>query len=221
MKRILLVFPLLMILLSACAASVATPAAVTTNFPPTLANTEAVPASTDAPTDAPVVAPPDAPPMPSMKLSAPSFESQLYLDKKYGFAFDYPVGWTAETLMETERVKQIQLVSSSNFVNTATLPEGATRLTATVYEWDPKNDLAAYAVNWKTDWEDSGFKILEEEELVLEQGLPARQFTVQTSHAVIVHLITVLGDRYLVLSGEGDLDLVKEIVQRVRPISVK
>ncbi len=221
MKRILLVVPLIMILLSACAAPAVTPAAVETNFPPTLANTEVVPASTDAPTETSVDAPPDAPTMPSMKLPAPSFESQLYLDKKYGFAFDYPVGWTAGTSMETASVKQIQLVSSIDFENTATLPKGATRLTATVYEWEAKNDLTAYAASWKTDWEASGFKILEEEELVLEQGLPARQFTVQTSNGVVVHLITVLGDRYLVLSGEGDLDLVKEIVQRVRPISVK
>jgi hypothetical protein len=32
-------------------------------------------------------------------------------------------------------------------------------------------------------------------------------------------LIAALGDQYLVLSGEGNLELVKEIVQRVRPIS--
>jgi hypothetical protein len=31
--------------------------------------------------------------------------------------------------------------------------------------------------------------------------------------------MVALSDQYLVLSGEGDLELVKEIVERVRPIS--
>jgi hypothetical protein len=74
---------------------------------------------------------------------------------------------------------------------------------------------------WKTDWEASGFTILEEEEFVLEQGLPAVQFTIQTPDGTAVFLLATLVDRYLMLSGEGDLELVKEIVQRIRPISVK
>ncbi len=221
MKRILLVFPLLMILLSACAAPTAKPATVTTTLPPTPTGTESAPASTDTPTDVPVDAPPDAPSLPSMKLPAPSFESQLYLDKKYGFAFDYPVGWAVTEPRVSERATQVQFLSSPELVNAATLPKGATRLSATVYEWEPKNNLAASVAQWKTSWEASGFKILEEEDLVLEQGLPAMQITVQTPDTVIVHLITTLGDRYLMLSGEGNLELIKEIVQRVRPISVK
>ena len=54
---------------------------------------------------------------------------------------------------------------------------------------------------------------------MLELGLPAVRFTVQTPEANMVFLVTALEDQYLVLSGEGDLELVKEIVQRVRPIS--
>jgi hypothetical protein len=60
---------------------------------------------------------------------------------------------------------------------------------------------------------------VEEESLVLELGLPAVLFTVQTPEAQTVFLIAARKDQYLVLSGEGDLDLVKEIVGRVRPIS--
>jgi hypothetical protein len=224
MKRILSILPLIMILLSACAAPGVgtTPVTVETNVP---ANMEVVPASTDVPADAPAEALPDAPPdvpsMPSMKLPAPSFEAQLYLDEKSGFALDYPNGWTVSEPMFSERARQVQLLSSPDLANAATLPEGATRLSATVYDWEPKNNLAAAVAEWKTSWEASGFMILEEEELVLEQGLPAMQFTVQTPDAVVVHLIVTLGDRYLMLSGEGNLELVKEIVQRVRPISVK
>ncbi|RPI93296.1 MAG: hypothetical protein EHM40_10255 [Chloroflexi bacterium] len=208
MKRILLVLAL-MTLLSACAApSIATtPAPVETEIP-------AIPTATE-----PASVPTEAVSAP--KLPAASFESQTYLDEKFGFAFEYPLGWTVAEPMFSERATQVQFLSSPELANIPTLPAGATRLSATVYRWDPKNDLAAYIAIRKTAWESSGFTILEEEQLVLELGLPAVQFTVQTPEAVVVFLITAIGDQYLELSGEGDLELVKEIVQRVRPISVK
>jgi hypothetical protein len=46
------------------------------------------------------------------------------------------------------------------------------------------------------------------------------KFTLQTPEANAVFLIAALEEQYLVLSGEGDLELVKEIVQRARPVSV-
>jgi hypothetical protein len=209
MKRILLVLSLVMILLPACALPPATglPAPVETEAPPLPANTEVVPTPTEE--------------VPGMKLPAPSFEAQTYLDEKFGFAFDYPLGWTVAEPMFSERATQVQFLSSPDLANAATLPEGATRLSATLYQWDPKNDLAAYVATRKTAWESSGFTILEEEQLVLELGLPAVQFTVQTPDGAAIFQFAAIGDRYLELSGEGDLELVKEIVQRVRPISVK
>lgn len=211
MKRILLVLPLIMTLFSACTMPLAATPPAEMEITAVPSNTEVILMPTDMPTDE----------VPGMKLPAPSFESQTYIDEKYGFAFDYPLGWTVSEPMFSERATQVQFLSSPDLVNAATLPAGATRVSATVYQWDPKNDLAAAAAQWKTAWESSGFTIIAEEELVLELGLPAMQFTVQTPDAVVVHLITTLGDRYLMLSGEGDLDLVNEIVQRVRPISVK
>jgi hypothetical protein len=62
---------------------------------------------------------------------------------------------------------------------------------------------------------------LEEQPLTLELGLAATEFTVKTPAANFVYLITAIGDQYLVLSGEGNLELVKEIAQRVRPIPAK
>lgn len=214
MKRILFVFPLI-VLLAACAAP-------STAAEPVKPAATAAPAMTEifiGPSDVPTEAPTEA--MPSMKLPAPPFEAQTYIDGKSGFALDYPNGWTVTPVMTSERAAQVMFLSAPDLRDAATLPEGATRLTATVYDWDPKNDLAAYVANWKTAWEASGFTVQEEDELTLELGLPAVQITVQTPDATVVHLITTLGDRYLVLSGEGNLELVKEIVQRVRPISVK
>jgi hypothetical protein len=205
MKRILLVLPL--ILLSACAA-----VPVDTTPLPVEPELTAIPSNTQ------VILTPTAE-MPSGKLPAAPFEAQTYIDEKNGFAFDYPNGWTVSEPMGGERGSQVQFLSSPDLANMATLPEGATRLSATVYDWDPKNDLTAYVAHWKSIWSDPGFKVLEEEQLVLEQGLPAVQFTVQSSNETTVFLITALKDRYLVLSGEGDLELVKEIVGRLRPIS--
>ena len=168
------------------------------------------PAATLVPTEAPV----------NPKLPAASFESQTYINEEIGFALDYPVGWTVTETVLGDRGKQIQFLSAPELADVSILPENAARLTAVVYQWDPKNDLAAYVATRKTAWENSGFTIVEETPLVLDLGLNAVQFELKTPDSSAVVLITALRDQYLVLSGDGNLPLVKEIVQRLRPISV-
>jgi hypothetical protein len=200
-------------LLATCSAPQPTPAPVEMEVPtlptasPQLTSTELPPTPTEA--------------APNPKLAAASFESQTYINEAAGFALDYPTSWTINEVVVGPRGTQVQFLSSPDIAELATVPEGATRVNATIYQWDPKNDLDAFVGNQKTVWESSGFTILEEEELVLELGLQAVRFTMQTPEANVVFLVTALGDQYLVLSGEGDLELVKEIVQRVRPISAK
>jgi hypothetical protein len=143
----------------------------------------------------------------------------LYVSKTGGFALDYPEGWTVKETVVGDRGTEILFVSKSDLAEAATLPLGETRLTATIYQWDPKNNLPAYVDHWKTAWESSGFTILEEQALTLELCLSAEQFLVQTPEAQVIYLIAALNDQYLVLAGEGDLELVRQIVQRVRPIS--
>jgi hypothetical protein len=192
-------------LLATCSAPGTTPIPVQTDVPALPANTEPVPTPTGA--------------APNPKLPAASFESQIYINEEAGFALDYPEGWTVNEVVVGERGTQVQFLSSPEIAEMATLPEGETRVNATIYQWDPKNDLAAFVANQKSAWEASGFTVLEEEQLVLELGLPAVRFTMQTPEASVVFLVTALEDQYLVLSGEGDLELVKEIIQRVRPIN--
>ena len=215
MKQMIVALLLVMTLLSACGAVPAntTPEPVHTDVP--MLPSDTAPAASE--TSIPVV--PSDTAVANPKLPAASFESQPYINETFGFALDYPVGWTVNEQVIGPRGTQIQFLSSPDLANAATLPDGATRLSATVYQWDPKNDLAAYVANRKSAWEASGFTILEEEQLVLEIGLPAVRFTVQTPEAQSVFLVAALGDQYLVLSGEGNLELVKEIVGRVRPIS--
>lgn len=152
-------------------------------------------------------------------LPGTSYESRRYLDEAAGFTLDLPAGWTVNETVIGDRGTQIQFLSSPGLTDMATLSAGATRVAVTVYQWDPKNDLPAYAAHWKTAWEASGFAILEEEPLVLNAGLPAVQFTVQTPDARLVFLVASLNDQYLVLSGEGDLDLAEEFIRTLRPVS--
>ena len=180
-----------------------------------------IPVSTETaapliPTDT-VAAPTES--VPNAKLPASSFESQPYINETAGFALDIPVGWTVNEMVIGSRGSQVQFLSSPELAEAPVVPAGATRLNAMIYQWDPKNDLAAFVANQKTAWEASGITILEEEQLTLELGMPAVRFHVQTPDADLIFLVAAVRDQYLVLSGEGDLALVDEIVQRLRPIS--
>lgn len=206
MKRITIILALI-ILATACS-----PAA--TSVP---VDSVPVPTATDEPASAPTSAPTEAPVNP--KLPAASFESETYINEEAGFALDYPAGWTVNESVIGARGSQVQFLSSPEIAEAAVLPEGAGRVSAVIYQWDPKNDLPAYVANWKTAWESSGFTVVEEKPLVLDLGLNAVQFMLKTPDSSAVVLITALGDQYLVLSGEGDLELAKEIVGRLRPIS--
>lgn len=170
-------------------------------------------ASPDEATAAPTEA------VPQGKLPAAPFESRTYINDTVGFALDYPANWTVNEMVVGDRGSQVQFLSSPDLAEAAVLPEGATRVNVTIYQWDPKNDLAAFIDHQKTAWDASGFTIVNEEPLTLELGLQATQFTVQTSDTETVFLVTAIGDRYLVLSGEGDLTLASEIMQRLRPVS--
>ena len=221
MNRLILVLSLLMILLTACGTAPAntTLEPVQTAIPVIPSDTAPVPTDTSAPVIPTETSPVPTEAAPNSKLPAAPFEAETYINEEFGFALDYPAGWTVNEMVVGSRGIQIQFLSSPELAEAGTLPEGATRVNATIYQWDPKNDLAAFVANQKSAWEASGFSILEEEQRVLELGLPAVQFTVQTPEAQTAYLIAALGDQYLVLSGEGDLGLVKEIVGRVRPIS--
>lgn len=217
MKQLLFALLPGMIFLAACAGAPAnaTLEPAVTDLPAT------IPASTE--TAAPVIpadtVPAPTEPMPNPKLPASSFESQPYINETAGFALDIPVGWTVNEQVIGSRGTQVQFLSSPELAEAPVVPTGATRVNAMVYQWDPKNDLAAFVANQKTAWESSGITILEEEQLVLEQGLPAVRFNVQTPDTQLIYLVAALHDQYLVLSGEGDLAFADEIMRRLRPIS--
>ena len=209
MKRTTFIVFVLVLWLATCGPKPQTPAP------------EAVPpAQADIPATETTVPPaPTEAAAPQGKLPAPPFPAKLYVSKTGGFAIDYPDGWTVSETVVGDRGSQIQFLSSPDLAEAATIPAGGTRLTAVISQWDPKNDLTAYVQQRKTAWEASGFTVLEEQPMTLELGLPAMLFTVRTPETDVVYLITALSDQYLVFSGEGDLELAKQIIERVRPIS--
>lgn len=212
MKRVVLAVLILVLWLASCSAPEPTAAPATSAPENVESSGMPVPGIEPAATEMIVV--------PEGKIPAASFESQTYIDETVGFALDYPADWTVTESVVGDRGSQAVLLSAPGIADLADLPDGETRVSITVYQWDPKNDLAAFVDTRKTAWEASGFTILEEEDLVLDLGLPARQFVVQTPDGKeSIFLFAAVGDQYLSVSGEGDIELVKEIASRVRPIS--
>lgn len=217
MKRYIFIVVVLVLWLATCSAPPELPAPLDvqptpTNIPAT--ETQVPPTPTEAPTQE--LAASEAP---LGKLPAAPFNSEPYVNEAAGFALDVPSGWTTTEMIVGDRGTQIQFLSSPKLAEAATIPSDHTRVTAVIYQWDPKNDLAAYVEQRKTAWRASGFSIVEEQERTLELGLQAVQLRVQTPEAEVEYLIAALNDRYLVLSGEGNLELAKQIMERVRPIS--
>jgi hypothetical protein len=185
---------------------------------PAAATATLLPTQTSVPATATPL-PPTVTSIPQGKLPEAPFDADLYASSEAGFALDYPRGWTVNEMVVGPRGTQVQFLSRPDLAEAATVPAGETRLSAMIYQWDPKNDLPAYIQHMKDAWTASGFSILEEQDLTLEQGLPAARITIQTPDAQVVYLVAALKDQYLVIAGEGNLDLVKQIVERVRPIS--
>ena len=98
-------------------------------------------------------------------------------------------------------------------------PPGGTVLSVTVQLWDPKNDLEAFINQRKMAWDSSRIMILSEEHVLLAGDRPAAQFTVQgIDGSQAFFLLTKNGEDYLVLSGNGNLNLLADIAQTLRPV---
>ncbi len=166
-----------------------------TSPPPTsepTATVEPTPAFTPTPTTAPL-----------------SYQATAFRYEAAGYELDVPSEWTLpEPVVVGDRGSMVQ------FSNTTGL-----RLEVSLLQWDPRNDLTAFVETRKTAWEASGMSIVSAEELTLSSGIPAARFIVQTATGEqAFFFFTTAGDRYLQLSGSGDLDLLMEISQTLRAI---
>ncbi|NIM93660.1 MAG: hypothetical protein GTO18_08105 [Anaerolineales bacterium] len=87
--------------------------------------------------------------------------------------------------------------------------------------WDPKNALDEFVNVQKQAWDASTFDIPLEEEWVLPGDWRASRFLVRTPEEEVFYLITTIGERYILISGTGDLDLLEEIARTLRPIGME
>jgi hypothetical protein len=98
-------------------------------------------------------------------------------------------------------------------------PPGETRLDATVQLWEPTGDLEAFLAQRRGAWDASGITIISQGTWTLSDGRAAVDFVVEGSDGAQAYFFfTTIGDKYLVLSGSGDLDLLAGIAHTVRPL---
>ena len=140
-----------------------------------------------------------------------SFTPAVYTDAENGFMLAYPADWT---LVPNRRIgdrgSQAQLFSPGATLDE--LPAGGTRVTISIYAWDPQNDLAAYVAQRKTAWEASNLKILDENPGQLPDGIAEMHFIVQSPDGQQTYiLLTAWGQNYLQIAGDGELTLIDEI----------
>jgi hypothetical protein len=227
-KRLFVVLSIpLVLLLAACGgeeaeatATAVAPTATTTGVGPSPLD---VPTATQAPTPTQAAAPTAEPMPPETESPLPppaSFEAAAYRDESAGFELDYPASWTLDAPQAGgDRGYYAQFTSWEHAPGdiSAETPPGGSRMDVTVLLWDPKNDLTAFMDTRKQAWAASGMTIVSEEEVTLAGDHPAVRFVMQTQvNEQAFFLFTTIGERYLQVSGTGDLALLAQIAQTVR-----
>jgi hypothetical protein len=179
-----------------------------------------VPETVPAPLPSVVVPRPAGTDIPTPVAQGPSFDPATYADAATGFELDYPAGWMLESALIGERATQAQIASWPHAPGDPVTgrPVGSTLVSVTSYQWDPQNDLNAYTAQRRLAWESSGFTVVSEEAVTLSVGWPAVAFVVQLPEGQAFYLFTYVGARYVEVSGDGDLALLREIALTLRPI---
>lgn len=191
MKKLSLV--LLALVLAACAA------------PPAPTAVLIEPASvTQAPTTAAETAQPQA----------PAFEGVLYQDAQGRFTLQYPASWQILGGESGARGSYVQILSwDPGPAGFESVPAGESLLQITVYQWDPKGDLAARLEMRRMAINSSGNTIVEEGEVDFPGGPAGVRMLLNSSGEESLVYFLLLGDEYLELTGLGDLQLLDQVIQ--------
>ncbi|MCH7663170.1 MAG: hypothetical protein IH859_04785 [Chloroflexi bacterium] len=213
MTRILiLISSIVMFGISACISSVEIEPPGGENAEPVIQDPRAVTA---------IVPSPEPTPTPSDVLEL-SYESVLYRDEEAGFQLEYPAGWSegygerqSRSYFQTFFSWDPSVSDSIEFV-----PAGGTYMQIVVSLWEPTDDLDAY-VDWQSQvLEDSRNESISMEEITLsdgESGVMAVYLSADGSKLFFFFWMAI-GERYLTITGEGDLELLTEIVSTLRLI---
>jgi hypothetical protein len=180
----------------------------------------AITACGPAPIETPMADTPDAT-LPTATLAAPtadtgpSFDAAVYTDPEGRFEISYPAGWMVDDAQAGSRGGYVQITSWQHEPGGfSEIPEGEHVIQLATYLWDPVGDHPARLEMRRGNFESSGNVILEEEDIVFANGQVGTKLVMQATNGEIsVVLLTVLGDQYLEISGNGpDTDLLKEII---------
>jgi hypothetical protein len=146
-----------------------------------------------------------------------SFASKIYKDEANGFELDYPAAWSLIPNQQIgSRGATVQIFSPGT--SAETLLPGGTRLSITVYAWDPKSDLASYVTHRKSAWDGSSARVIMEAKGDLADGRKEMHFIVEAADKLqSFFMFTTVGEKYLEIAGDGDLALIEEIARTLRP----
>jgi len=134
------------------------------------------------------------------------FEAATYRDEEAGFELDYPASWFLLGGEVQSRGSYVQIASwDPGPGGVQSIPDGASLLQIAIYEWEPTHDLDARLAMRRNNFTDSGNAILEEQELTLFGARVVRLKLQLTDGSQSLIYLAALGDRYLELSGSGDL----------------
>jgi LCP family protein required for cell wall assembly len=157
-----------------------------------------------------------------VEITEPSQEAGMttYQDDFHGFALNYPSSWSQMKVQTGERGSITAIASwKMSSENSNATPPGETRLDISVLQWEPLS-LDAFVLQRKTAWGESGISVLNEEKQILQSGLPIVEFRViGVDGNEAYFLLTVIGDRFVTLSGSGDFEIIKLVGKSLRSIS--
>ncbi len=129
-----------------------------------------------------------------------------YRDPDAGLELDYPASWTVVGGETQSRGSYIQIASwDPGPDGIGSIPEGGSVLQIAIYLWDPTGDLDARVEMRHANFVDSGSQILAEEEISLNGERAVRFHLLAMDGSETLVYLLALGDRYLELSGLGDL----------------
>jgi len=141
-----------------------------------------------------------------------------HADQDYGYTFDYPSAWMLDAVVYGSRAPggyQITSWTHEPGMIRETLPDG-TVINILVQLWDPKADLSAFIEQRRSAWVNSGIAIVFEEPVTLADGKQAMEFVTESGGQGGYTLFTTLGENYLVVSGVGDLEAVRQVAWSLR-----
>lgn len=147
-----------------------------------------------------------------------SYSPISYKDTAGMIEFQYPADWTLEPEQVIgDRGSQMVLLSPGSTIET--LAEGGSRIVLLRYSWDPKNDLSAWSAQRKLAWEASGLVILDESTRELADGRAVVDLLMKgTDGTEILFSLTTIGDRYLEINAQGNLELCREILGTLKSL---